>query len=201
MMNKKMKPNVHIWCEGKTEEEYFKSLLKYLNYDNVKINIKNLKNDNSYKKILYKIKKEPYIDKLIIIIDLDRVKKDVNELKNLEKLIKFVKESKDNRYLFLTLDNFEDWLRFHFIDIGRSNRANFYTKLGYRDTKEFKSSTRNLYYQILNKGGNIKNAEKYFCNIAVFCNKQYNIDKHSIDNGIQSNLWYFREIMDKYNNL
>lgn len=169
MMNKKTKPSIQIWCEGKTEEDYFNSLFKYLNYDNVKIDVKNLKNNNSYKNILYKIEKAPYIDKLIIVMDLDRAKSDTNELKILEKLIKHIKKSKDI-HLFLTLDDFEDWLRFHFVDNSKNNKTNFYKKLGYSDSKNFKSSTNDLYSQILNKGGCIENAEKYFYNIAVFCN-------------------------------
>ncbi|EDP6134921.1 RloB domain-containing protein, partial [Campylobacter jejuni] len=27
-MNKKTKPSIQIWCEGKTEEDYFNSLFK-----------------------------------------------------------------------------------------------------------------------------------------------------------------------------
>lgn len=46
-----------------------------------------------YKNILYKIEKAPYIDKLIIVMDLDRAKHDTSELKILEKLIKHIKKS------------------------------------------------------------------------------------------------------------
>ncbi|EAL3890231.1 RloB domain-containing protein [Campylobacter lari] len=199
-MNKKTKPSIQIWYEGKTEEDYFNSLFKYLNYDNVKIDVKNLKNNNSYKNILYKIEKAPYIDKLIIVMDLDRAKSDTNELKILEKLIKHIKKSKDI-HLFLTLDDFEDWLRFHFVDNSKNNKTNFYKKLGYSDSKNFKSSTNDLYSQILNKGGCIENAEKYFYNIAVFCNDQREIDKNSLNNLTQSNLYYFRKLLEQYNGI
>ncbi|MCR6577749.1 hypothetical protein CINS5971_07815 [Campylobacter insulaenigrae] len=100
-------------------------------------------------------------------MDLDRAKHDTNELKILEKLIKHIKKSKDI-HLFLTLDDFEDWLRFHFVDNSKNSKTNFYRNLGYSDNKNFKSSTNDLYSQILNKGGCIENAEKYFCNITVF---------------------------------
>ncbi|MCR6574570.1 RloB family protein [Campylobacter insulaenigrae] len=163
---------MQIWCEGKTEEDYFNSLFKHLNYNNIKIDVKNLKNNNSYKNILYKIEKAPYVDKLIIVMDLDRAKHDTNELKILEKLIKHIKKSKD-KHLFLTLDDFEDWLRFHFVDNSKNSKTNFYRNLGYSDNKNFKSSTNDLYSQILNKGGCIENAEKYFCNITVFCNNKF----------------------------
>lgn len=189
MMNKKTKPSVQIWCEGKTEEDYFNSLFKHLNYDNIKIDVKNLKNSNSYKSILYKIKKAPYVDKLIIVMDLDRAKNDTVELKSLEKLIKHIKKSKDE-HLFLTLDDFEDWLRFHFAD---NSKTNFYKKLGYSDNRNFKSSTNDLYSQILNKGGCAENAEKYFYN------EQCTIDKNSLNNQAQSNLHYFRKLLEQYN--
>ncbi|ALW61062.1 RloB domain-containing protein [Campylobacter jejuni] len=197
-MNKKTKPSIQIWCEGKTEEDYFNSLFKYLNYDNVKIDVKNLKNNNSYKNILYKIEKAPYVDKLIIVMDLDRAKSDTSELKILEKLIKHIKNSKD-KHLFLTLGDFEDWLRFHFVDNSKNSKTNFYKKLGYSDSKNFKSSTNDLYSQILSKGGCIENAEKYFCNIAVFCNRRCEINKNSLNNQTQSNLYYFRRLLEQYN--
>ncbi|WP_186305078.1 hypothetical protein, partial [Campylobacter coli] len=75
----------------------------------------------------------------------------------------------------------------------------FYKKLGYSDSKNFKSSTNDLYSQILNKGGHIENAEKYFCNIKVFFNEQCEIDKNSLNNLTQSNLYYFRKLLEQYN--
>ncbi|MCR6591810.1 hypothetical protein [Campylobacter insulaenigrae] len=76
-MNKKQSP---VYRFG-AKVDYFNSIFKYLNYNNVKIDVENLKNNNSYKNILYKIKKAPYVDKLIIVMDLDRAKSDTSELK------------------------------------------------------------------------------------------------------------------------
>ncbi|PZT47339.1 hypothetical protein B6S12_09540 [Helicobacter valdiviensis] len=196
--NKKIKPNIQIWCEGKTEEEYFKSLLREIRYENIHISIKNLKNKNSYKNIFIDIKREPYPDKLIIVIDLDRAKNDNNELKYLKNLISEIKKSKGNIKIFLTLDNFEDWLRFHFKDNSKNSKESFYKKLGYSDAKSFKASTKDLYYQILDKGGNIKNAENYFQNIECFYNNEYIINENSL-HFVQSNLYLFRAFIEKIN--
>ncbi|WP_279586256.1 hypothetical protein [Campylobacter sp. US33a] len=42
-MNKKQSPVYRFGAKVKTEEDYFNSLFKYLNYDNVKIDVKKFK--------------------------------------------------------------------------------------------------------------------------------------------------------------
>lgn len=191
--NKSQKISIKIWREGKTEEYYFKSLFGATQLKNIKLEYKNLKNGN-YKPIKTLLEKEKYYDKILIVIDLDRANNDrKQELPNLKNLIRTIKKSKDI-FLFLIYQNFEDWLRFHFVDRAKDSKKNFYAKLGKKSENDFKLNTKDLFSQIINHGGKIEYAENYFKSKYLFCDRKYNIVENNIDK-LQSNLYYFRELL------
>ena len=191
--NKSQKISIKIWREGKTEEYYFKSLFGATQLKNIKLEYKNLKNGN-YKPIKTLLEKEKYYDKILIVIDLDRANNDrKQELPNLKNLIRTIKKSKDI-FLFLIYQNFEDWLRFHFVDRATDSKKNFYAKLGKKSENDFKLNTKDLFSQIINHGGKIEYAENYFKSKYLFCDRKYNIVENNIDK-LQSNLYYFRELL------
>lgn len=196
--NKLQKISVKIWCEGNTEEDYFKSLLCATQFKNIKLKYKNLKNGN-YKSVKTLLDREKYYDKILIVIDLDRANNNrEQELQNLKNLIQTIEKIK-NFLLFLTYKNFEDWLRFHFVDSVKDSRESFYKKLGRTDESDFKANTKGLFNQITQHGGNIENAEKYFgarIKDLFYDNiKKQIVDKNNIDK-IQSNLYCFRELLN-----
>lgn len=197
--NKLQKISVKIWCEGNTEEGYFKSLLCATQLKNIKLEYKNLKNGN-YRPIKALLDKEKYYDKILIIVDLDKANSNRGqELSNLKNLIQTIKKLKDI-FLFLTYQNFEDWLRFHFVDSAKDSRKKFYEKLGRTDENDFKKNTERLFEQITQHGGDIENAEKYFGarikDLFYDNTREQVIDKNNVDK-IQSNLYCFRELLNK----
>ncbi|WP_181881845.1 RloB domain-containing protein [Helicobacter sp. MIT 14-3879] len=196
MMNKPNNICVELWCEGKTEENYFNGLIEELksNFGRVKVKIKLLQK-KSYKNISISLEKEYYTDKVVIIIDLDRADTDIKELQNLKKLISIIKKDSKNKFLFLTYCDFEDWLRYHFKDKTKNSKENFYKKMNKQSSSEFKSDTINIYERIKSKGGSIDNAEDYFKKRNnLFYNKNFKIDDNN-KNKIQSNLYNFRQTL------
>ncbi|RDU61499.1 hypothetical protein CQA44_08810 [Helicobacter sp. MIT 14-3879] len=195
-MNKPNNICVELWCEGKTEENYFNGLIEELksNFGRVKVKIKLLQK-KSYKNISISLEKEYYTDKVVIIIDLDRADTDIKELQNLKKLISIIKKDSKNKFLFLTYCDFEDWLRYHFKDKTKNSKENFYKKMNKQSSSEFKSDTINIYERIKSKGGSIDNAEDYFKKRNnLFYNKNFKIDDNN-KNKIQSNLYNFRQTL------
>lgn len=200
--NKLQKISIKIWCEGKTEQNYFESMLPTLNVNFMNIKIETLKNGN-YKPIKTLLEKEKYYDKILVIIDLDRANNDrQQELSNLKNLIQTIKKSKDI-FLFLTYKNFEDWLRFHFTDSAKNSRESFYEKIGKTDESDFKTNTKGLFNQITQHGGNIENAEKYFKTRIEYLfydnTRERIVDENNIDK-IQSNLYCFRKLLKEIDN-
>ncbi|PAF53820.1 hypothetical protein BKH42_03570 [Helicobacter sp. 13S00482-2] len=179
---------IFILCEGKTEEIYLKGLFDgFLPSSRYALNSTK---KNSYKNFQYLIQRsEKLYDIFIVIMDLDRAKADETEYKHLEKLISVIKKRKNKSHIFLTHSNFEDWLRHHFKPpIKKEKLAE---KLGCKDTGELKSK-EDIFQIIQNTGGSIENAEKYFKDLALFCDKDLNIHKNN-KNSLQSNLFYFRK--------
>ena len=195
-MSKKPKIKISIWCEGKTELNYFDSIKSIIAKENINIECEELKN-KSYKNIWIKLSREKSLyDKIFIAVDLDRANNDEVELENLQRLISDVKKSKGQTFLFLSNENFEVWLMYHFEDNSRNNKANFLKTMGFESSKDFKANSSNLYNQIVSKGGSIENAENYFRRRDLFCNRDCSINKNNI-NHIQSNLYYFRDLIEE----
>ena len=195
--NKSGRLVVELWCEGNVEEEYFKGLTGELELGHVRFDIKNLGGGN-YGSIWRKLK-NPYLDKVMIVVDLDRAKCDKVEAENLDKLISYVKKNKGNRFLFLTCENFEDWLRYHFIDGAQKSRERMYEKFGVRGEQDFKRDCENIYERVKQKGGDIAYAESYFGNLrerqGVFCDEDCGIIKKANIGNLQSTLCKFREVV------
>lgn len=186
--NKAHKIKVQLWCEGKTEISYFKSLLPALNLNSlIKLEYKDLKGGN-YKSIKIDLERAQYFDKIFIIVDLDRADKE-EEFKNLQDLIKVIGKKLKNIFLFLTYKNFEDWIRFHFAD--KPTKEQLYKKFKVNE-RDFKN-IENLYEKICSKGGNIQNAEKHFKTRSLFYNEG-KTDECNLGQ-IQSNLHSFQQIL------
>ncbi|OCR08012.1 RloB family protein [Helicobacter pullorum] len=197
MRNKRIKTKISIWCEGKTELNYFDSIKSIVAKENISIKCEEIEK-KSYKNIWIKLDKEKDLlyDKIFIVIDLDRANNDETEMKNLKKLISTIKKSKGQAFLFLSYENFEAWLMYHFKDNSRNSKANFLKTMGFESSKDFKANSSNLYKQILAKGGSIENAEDYFRKRGLFCDRECSINRGKI-NSIQSNLYYFRELIEE----
>ncbi|MCR2040399.1 RloB domain-containing protein [Campylobacter helveticus] len=194
--NKPNNVSLEIWCEGESENNYFVGLIEEFKNSygkNIKIKIKTL-SKKSYKNVRILIEKESYVDKVMIVIDLDRANHNEEELRNLKRLISIIKKDRKNKFLFLTYYDFEDWLRFHFIDKTKKSKENLYKKFNQENSSEFKSDTKNIYERIKAKGGSIENAENYFKIQELFCNEDFVINEQN-KNKIQSNLYNFRELL------
>lgn len=192
--NKKVKRKIKLWCEGKTEIEYFKSLLKSA-FDekiNITFEFQDLKG-SSYGKVLNRLKKEAYSDFTFVVLDLDRAS-DLKEQKYLDDLVAYFKKDK-LAFLFFTYKNFEDWIRFHFKDSSKNNIHNICTLLGYKDVGDLKSNASKIYEKILHNNGSYENAKKYFKNLELYCGRDFKINKDCI-NKIHSNLHYILEIIE-----
>lgn len=198
--NKLERIKIQLWCEGNTEKHYFESLLPNLELKNIRIDYINLKG-KPYKRIDIDLQREVNFNKIMVVIDLDRAD-NKTELKYLVKLIQAIRNNKKSKdiFLFLTYKNFEDWLRFHFVDSAKDSRKNFYEKLGRTDENGFKANTKGLFSQITQHGGNIENAETYFKTRIEYLfydnTREQVIDENNIDK-IQSNLYCFRELLNK----
>lgn len=196
MTNKPNNVSLEIWCEGESENHYFVGLIEEFKNSygkDIKIRIKTL-SKKSYKNVRILLEKENYVDKVMIVIDLDRVNNNGKELQNLKKLISVIKKDEKNKFLFLTYCDFEDWLRFHFIDKTKKSKENLYKKFDKESSSEFKGDTKDIYERIKAKGGNIENAENYFKIQELFYNEDFTINEQN-KNKIQSNLYNFRELL------
>lgn len=189
-MNKQTKTIVNFWCEGDMEENYLKGLLQEFQDRNVKFEYINLQGGN-YKTIRIKLERTRYTPNIFIILDLDRANS-TQEKKYLEELIKTARKSKGK--IFLTYNNFEDWLRFHFR--GRPLKEHFYRKFNVSSASEFKSQSENIYQKICRKGGDIAIAEEYFRRINPYCDKNFIIHSEQI-NIIHSSLFALRECLQE----
>lgn len=196
--NKSGRLVVELWCEGKVEEEYFKGLIGELELDHVGFKIKNLRGGN-YGSIWRRLERDPYLDKVMIVVDLDRAKSDKMEAENLDKLISYVKKNKGSQFLFLTCENFEDWLRYHFVDGTQKSRERMYEKIGVQGAQDFKRDCENIYERVKQKGGDIAHAESYFGNLrerqGVFCDVCCKMVERAKVSDLQSTLCDFREVV------
>ena len=192
MTNKPKNTSLEIWCEGESEKNYFDGLIEEIKAKtNKNLHIKTKIPKSSYKNIKIALERNPYYDKLMIVLDLDRANQDIKELKNLESLIAVVRKNKENVSLFLSYANFEDWLLYHFVDSTKNRKENLYLKFGKQGSTDFKRDTKDIYKKIQAKGGDIANAEEYFSKRGLFLTKDLSINKNN-KNTIQSNLYCFR---------
>lgn len=214
MSNKPKNTRIVILCEGKTECMYFKGFQKTqrekLKENNISLEIREAKN-NSYSGINNYIQKE-FIDSYIfIIIDLDKANKNSRELKNLKELIHSInkinsksKQPKEKKHyhIFLSYENFEDWLKAHFSPC--PNIKNFLSKFNAKSIQDFKSNVKEDLYMKCEK---IENAEEYFKNREnnLFCRMEdsnknkFEIDEKNVGKE-QSNLYCFRDLIENFKN-
>lgn len=186
--NRPKSRKITFYCEGKTEKSYLDSLLR--SFSNPPKYDFRLGTKNSYKNWHSLLGRSEQLDDMAIIIaDLDRVQQDAQELKHLEKLIQTLKKRKLKSHIFLTYLDFEDWLRHHFKP--SIPKKKLPQKLGCKSLDELKSK-ENLYESIRSNGGCIENAESYFRNLPLFCDRDFNLSLNDV-NSLQSNLFYFRD--------
>lgn len=193
--NRLKSKKITFYCEGKTEEFYLKSLLEsFSNLPNPNRYEFRSKKQNSYKSWYSLLERsEQLSDTVIVVADLDRVQQNNQEFKHLEKLIRTLKKRKNKSHIFLTYLDFEDWLRHHFDPPIQKQKLP--QKLRCKNLDELKTK-ENLYKSIQNNGGCIKNAESYFKNFPLFCDRDFNLSLNNI-NSLQSNLFYFRDYILK----
>lgn len=188
--NKKKRPIIGIYCEGKSEEQYFKILSQKYNARNVhsqKLNIKSL--GESGEKLITEAKlkgKNNNESKIYVVFDRDD--KSIGDIQRCEKLAKRNKIT----ILFSSI-SFEIWILMHFEPVMHSyTRKQLVNKLSTKkyfnqDYQKFKGSSYRpyLYNKIQQAEENAEKLEQIhknmdrddpFTNIHKYLKEIFNVD-------------------------
>lgn len=188
---RKQLTKIKFLVEGPTEKNYFKDLLKDINYK-LHIDIEDV-GGGGYSSFTNKININKVIyDIIIVIADLDRVSNHKNEKGNLKTLIKLIEKENKKNNIFLTFRNIETWIEATF-DYRVSNLT---SELGYTGSSKGKND---IYKRLKDKNARFENG------ISKFKKKDLYYYKPSLDKGVtqevniykvQSNLMYFIDYLN-----
>lgn len=154
--NLKTTEKILIICEGETEEYYIKNLLKEFKLLTNNINFHTLKSGSYQGAENYLKKNSQVINIALFIMDLDRCTSVQNEKKKLKSLIKTLEKINIKNNIFLTYNNFENW-----VAASINKNINELTGLHYKKGNGvFKFITQNE--------GSFYNGKKYFENKKLY---------------------------------
>lgn len=184
--------------EGETEKQYFKEMFKDKNINiNSEIELsRGTRGGGGYKDFIKNIEKNRNVNDVVIVItDLDKAtdKTKPTEKDNLNSLIKLLEKENMKNNIFLTLDDFETWIKSMF----KNEPKNLSEFLGFGDNHKGKT---NVYNSVIKKDGSFEIASKKFANENLYyTKKEFKKGKIEIDNLFlqQSNLTYFLEYIQK----
>lgn len=181
---------IKFLVEGSTERNYFKELLKDINYK-LHIDIEDV-TGGGYSSFTNNININKSIyDIVIIIADLDRTLKHTTEKKRLIDLIKLLEKENKKNNIFLTFENIETWFKATF-DYRVSNLT---SELGYQGSSKGKED---IYKRLKDKNASfekgitkfkIEDLYYYKPDLTKGIKKENNIFKS------QSNLIYFKNYL------
>lgn len=185
--NIKTTEKILIICEGETEEQYTKNLLKEFKLLTNNINFHNLKSGSYQGAENYLKKNSQVINIALFIMDLDRCTSVQNEKKKLKSLIKTLEKINIKNNIFLTYNNFENW-----VAASINKNINELTGLHYKKGNGvFKFITQNE--------GSFYNGKKYFENKKLYYEKKEfkkGVYNENFIKSEQSSLYYFLEYME-----
>lgn len=183
--NRKLKTTekIIVFCEGETEESYLRNILNDNNLMTDNIKFENLKG-GSYQNVNILIEKNAkLIDVAIVVMDLDRCTSVPNEKKKLKKLITTLEKLNIKNNIFLTYNNFENWVAACINkEVSELEALNYKKGNGvYKFINDYKGSfEKGIEY--------FKNKEVYFIKNNLNSKGVYNEDRINEEN---SSLYYF----------
>ncbi|MDO5028856.1 MAG: hypothetical protein Q4E36_06275 [Bacillota bacterium] len=172
-----------IICEGQSEECYIRSLLKENNLQTENISYYNL-NGGGYKIAQnYLERNSKLINIALVVMDLDRATSVPNEKNKLKRLISLLEKLNIKNNIFLSYENFENWVAACInVDVAMLKRLSY-------------AKGNGVYNFICNNNGSFQNAKDYFEKLELYYKKidpnkkgVFNEDRIDKEN---SSLYYF----------